>query len=124
MQTGKAISGPGDTVGLTRTGAVLDEVVVSGTVFSRMVNQLPDNVQLMISGKNDLFGGVCTNLPIGQCCFFDLFLVTDKLLQDVKKAILLEHCFPQISRHIATSGVLWVSRSTVYTRTIAPLVEW
>ena len=44
MQTGKAISGPGDTVGLTRTGAVLDEVVVSGTMFSRMVNQLPDNV--------------------------------------------------------------------------------
>ena len=44
MQTGKAISGPCDTVGLTGTGAVLDEVVVSGTMFSCMANQFPDNV--------------------------------------------------------------------------------
>ena len=124
MQTGEAISSPSNAVGLARAGTVLDQIIVSGTVFSCMVNQFPDNVQLMISGKNDLFGGVRANLSIWQGRFLNLFLIADKFLQDIKKAILLEHRFPQIRCHIATSVVLWVPRSTVYTWTIAPLVEW
>ena len=102
---------------------MLNEIIVSGTMFSRMENQFTDNVQLMISGENDLFDGVRANLSIGQERFLDLFLITDKLLQNIKKTVLLKHSFPQISCHIAASGVLWVSLSTIYARTITALVE-
>ena len=52
MKRGKTVGRPRDGIGLSRTCAVLDEIVVARTLFGNMGNELPHHIQLVIARKN------------------------------------------------------------------------
>ena len=64
MQTGQPVGEPGDGVALARTGRMLDQIVMARTRALGMGGQLAHGIQLMKSGKNQLFLLACTPLEL------------------------------------------------------------
>ena len=96
---------------------------MAGAVFFGMCYQLADNIQLMVTGENQLFGNIDLGLAVGHNGLLGFFLIADEFLQDVQKTILLQHILPQIGGHIATGRILGVAGTAVHTGAVATLVE-
>ena len=89
-QRGQPVSRPRNGVGLAASGAVLDQVIMPGSVLSDIGQQLPHHIQLMIARKNQRFA----------------VLQVHKLLGNVHHTVLLKDILPQIRRRVA----VWVCR--------------
>ena len=79
-QGSQPVRRPCNGIGLARPGAVLDEIVLPGTLLPHVCHQLAHHVQLVIPGKDE-------GLTVLQA---------HELLQDVHHAVLLEHFFPEV----------------------------
>ena len=105
-QGSQPVRRPSNGVGLARPGAVLDEIVLSGTLLPHICHQLAHHVQLMVPGKNQ-------GLAVLQA---------HELLQDVHHAVLLEHFFPEVGGKVA-AGVGRVACTAVPPGTVGALIE-
>ena len=56
VQAGKSVGKPGNGIGLTGTGAVLNEIVLTGAVGLYIGQQLGHHIQLVIPGEDHPLG--------------------------------------------------------------------
>ena len=105
-QGSQPVRRPSNGVGLARPGAVLDEIVLPGTLLPHICHQLAHHVQLMVPGKDQ-------GLAVLQA---------HKLLQDIHHAVLLEHFFPEVGGKVAV-GVGRIACTAVPPGTVGALIE-
>ena len=105
-QGSQPVRRPCNGVGLARPGAVLDEIVLPGTLLPHICHQLAHHVQLVVPGKDQ-------GLAVLQA---------HELLQDVHHAVLLEHFFPEVGGKVAV-GVGRVACTAVPSGTVGALIE-
>ena len=78
VQAGHAIGRPCDGVGLSAACAVLDQVIVSGTIVAHMSDQFAYHIQLMIAGEDDLHLRFHPLVAVRTFCLFFFFLYIDE----------------------------------------------
>ena len=93
VERSQAVSQPSDGIGLTGTGTVLDQIILSGTVFPNIGEELTDDIQLVIAREDEVlrtlhFAGFIVHL------FLDLY--KDELADEVKHGILGQNILPHI----------------------------
>ena len=93
VERSQAVSQPSDGIGLTGTGTVLDQIILSGTVFPNIGAELTDDIQLVIAREDEVlrtlhFAGFIVHL------FLDLY--KDELADEVKHGILGQNILPHI----------------------------
>ena len=95
VQTGQAVGGPGDRVGLARAGGVLHEVAVAGTFGAAGLDELRHDVPLVHA--REAHGRRGRLLPGDRV---DPLLVLDEheLAEEVEPGVALEHALPQVGR--------------------------
>jgi len=106
VEIGQEMGCPGDGVGFTGTGGVLDQVFMSGSFGKHRCQQLAGGVQLLIAGE-DHTGDLLLFVTSGNQIAAD----------DLQPALPLPDLLPQVGGTMATL----VSR--VARRTVIPLVE-
>ena len=55
VQGGQTVGQPCDGIGLTGTGAVLDQIILSGAIFLHIGQYTADDIQLVVARKNQVF---------------------------------------------------------------------
>ena len=123
MQAGHAIGRPCDGVGLSAACAVLDQVIVSGTIVAYMSDQFAYHIQLMIAGEDDLHLRFHPLVAVRAFCLFFFFLYVDEFLDNVQQLILLPNFFPKIAGHIVPIIGLRVTCSAIIACAVAALIE-
>lgn len=83
---------PCDGVALAASSAVLDQIVLPGTVTLRMSNKSPDRIELVVSREYQ--GSLAGLFPFVVFQFYNLQVLSD----DLKKTVLLPDLVPQIGR--------------------------
>ncbi len=96
MKGRQLVSQPGDGVGLAATCRVLNEVVMPRAVLSGMGYQAAHRIQLVVTGENKL-------APAGPAPpLVFLFYLVDKVLHQVKDAVLGPNFLPEV-----VAGITW-----------------
>ena len=102
---------------------MLDEIVVSGTVFADMAHQFPNDIKLVVTREDDLLGFLYIGRAIRHNFLFLCLLIADELLKNIHQIILLQHVLPEVRSHIAVCRIRMVARSAVSACAVATLVE-
>ena len=113
MKACKAICRPCDRIRLSGSCTVLDKVVFAGTMLPDVLYKFSYHIHLMISREYQGFLRHFLISAILKDCLFLLYLKIDKLLQDIKEAVLLQHVFPKVRGHIIAVPGLRISGSAV-----------
>ena len=87
------MSQPCDGIGLAGTGAVLDQIILRSTVYPDIGEELADDIQLMIAGKNQIFR---TLHLAGLVIDFFFYFHEDKLTDKIEDGILSQNVLPHI----------------------------
>ena len=96
VEAGHTVSRPSDRIRLAGTGTVLDEIVMSSTISSNMIDQLTHDIQLVIPWENDFAADGFLCGTVRQSLFFFCSFVVNELLQNIQQAILLEDFLPEV----------------------------
>ena len=100
VQAGHAIRRPSDRIGFTATSAMLNKIVVACTIFTHMLHQLANHIQLVIARENMALFDLNVLGAIGIFALLLFFLETNELLKDVQQFVLLQHFVPQICSYL------------------------
>ena len=119
MQGCQTICCPCNRIGLSWTGRVLNQIIVSWTILTHICNQLTHYIQLMKSRENQTL--LCNILSI---FLFGLHLKADELLDNIQQAVLLQYIFPDIRCYIIIIFCLRIPCTTVISGTVGTLIEW
>ena len=103
VEGGKPVGQPGDGIALAASGRVLHQVVVPNALDTRICNQFPHRVELVVSGEDH---GFLLDLLVTDLLFFNLKV--DEPGQDIEKAIALPDLFPQVMGLIS-AGILGIA---------------
>ena len=115
MQPGKPVRQPGNRIGFTGTGTVLNQIIFTGAIGFDIFQQLCHHIQLMIPWKDHPFRLDFT--------FFILFLFQMKvLMQDFQQAVFAQNIFPKIGS-IIPIRIDRVPLTAHISRSIAALIE-
>lgn len=120
-ERGQPIRDPGDAVGLTRSGGVLDQVILSCPILLHIGDELAHRVELMVSGEDDPLLGhrLLVAVLIEDNVVF--LLQVQEFVDDVDEAVLLQNGLPEVLHGIPIFAS-WVPLFAVETRTVGALV--
>ena len=98
MQRGEPVRQPCDGVGLARTCAMLDEIVLRRPVLGHVVEELSNDVELVVAREDDIL-----LLARLACQLVDLLLGFDKdeASDEVEDSVLLQNVLPHVGHAVA-----------------------
>src|SRR5438093_9107244 len=113
MQGRELMCQPRDRVALPAAGGMLNQIMLTRSVFARLRDQTPHAIELVIARKDQylLFA-----FPAGAVLFF-LFGLMDEAANQIQHAVGVPHLFPKIRRRITVTD-RWIARAAML-----PLVE-
>jgi len=91
------MSQPRNRVCFSRTGAVLDQVILCGTVHTDIGENFTNDIQLMVAGENEVFRPLDLAGPVID---FLLHLNKNELANEVQDGILRQNVLPHIGHAV------------------------
>ena len=101
---------------------MLNQIVMSGTVRPNVRDQTADNIELMITRKQQRFLLDDLLLTIRQQLLLLFDFQADELLQNVHHAVFAEHILPKIRGRVAVR-IDRIALAAVYACAVAALIE-
>ncbi len=98
VQRREPVCQPADSVALTASGRVLDQVVVTDALGPGGIHERPHSLKLMVAGKDHRVRLDLAALVVALL----LDLEMDEPRQQIEEAVPLEHFFPEVRRAIGT----------------------